>query len=137
MLKRFASALVGVALLCFPAYAENSAWDDAVTKAPRFSGLWVATPDQVQSLVFPAELPPITRLFLNIHTRIRRDGDAVEITIAEARLDLEENWGTASPMYLYDQVVLGNPVPGNPLTIVGDGVDFRGQCCSEASTKIT
>jgi len=132
MPRRFASVLFGQFLFwavtaCLPAYAENSAWDDAVAKAARISGLWEATPDRAQLLVIPEEVfLPVTRLFLGIHTRIRRNGDAVETTIMEARLELDERVDLSPPTHIYEQVPLGNPVP-----IEGGGIELSGQwhCC--------
>ncbi len=129
MPRGFASALFGIALLSFPVHGETPAWDDAVAKAARISGLWVATPDPAQSSVLPAAPFPVSRLFMNIHTRIRREGEEVETTLAEARLDLEQRVDLASPAYLYD-IPLGDPVP-----IAGDGMELNGEsrCCEGPS----
>jgi hypothetical protein len=121
---RFACALAGLALLCFPARGENSTFDDAVTKAARISGLWEATPDQAQLVVFSPELPPVTHLFLNIHTWIHRNGDAVETT-TDARVELEDNLGFGSRMIMHSPIFLRHD--GS----IGDALEFSGflRCC--------
>ena len=121
MSRGFAFALAAITLLPFSTYGETPAWDDAVTKAARISGLWVAKPDAAQVLALPAASWPITRLFLNIHTRIRREDDVVETTLAEASLQAEERLDFESPAYVYENIVLRDPAP-----IAGDGIQLSG-----------
>lgn len=102
-------------------YGESPDWDEAVAKAARISGLWVGVPDSGQLLTLPAAPFPVTRLFLSTHTRIHREDDRVETTLAEARLQVEERLDFESPAYVDDDIGLGNSTP-----TTGDGMQLSG-----------
>ena len=106
MLTRSYSMLLVLAFLSAPTVRANPSFGDAIAKAAIISGRWIGKLDRGQSSIFAPD--PVSDLALNVHTRVQRNGGAIETSFQDVRLELGIRYGLES--HLYERIHLGHPV---------------------------
>ncbi len=84
-------------LVSFPAFSQQTAFVEAVTKAARISGYWEAELDKTQSPIFGfTDTDAVPRLTLNIHVVVRRDAGTVQTSIGDVNLQIVHTLGSTT-----------------------------------------